>query len=69
MEFKRVSVLLNSALNALNIKENGVYIDGTMGGAGHSSHIAKRLQNTGRLICIDQDENAIKTGKERLSNS
>lgn len=68
MNFEHISVLLNECIENLNIKQNGVYIDGTMGGAGHSSHIAKRLQNTGRLICIDQDENAIKTGKERLSN-
>ncbi len=68
MNFEHISVLLNECIENLNIKQNGVYIDGTMGGAGHSSHIAKRLQDTGRLICIDQDENAIKTGKERLSN-
>lgn len=68
MNFEHISVLLNECIENLNIKQNGVYIDGTMGGAGHSSHIAKILQNTGRLICIDQDENAIKTGKERLSN-
>lgn len=68
MNFEHISVLLNECIENLNIKQNGVYIDGTMGGAGHSSHIAKKLQNTGRLICIDQDENAIKTGKERLSN-
>ncbi len=68
MNFEHISVLLNECIENLNIKENGVYIDGTMGGAGHSSQIAKVLNNTGRLICIDQDENAIKTGKERLAN-
>ena len=68
MNFEHISVLLNECIENLNIKKNGVYIDGTMGGAGHSSEIAKLLQNTGRLICIDQDENAIKTGKKRLQD-
>lgn len=66
MNFEHISVLLNECIESLNIKQNGVYVDGTMGGAGHSSHIAKTLNNTGSLICIDQDENAIKTGKQRL---
>lgn len=66
MNFEHISVLLNECIENLNIKKNGVYIDGTMGGAGHSSQIAKALENTGRIICIDQDENAIKTGKQRL---
>ena len=68
MEFKHISVLLDECIENLNIKKNGIYIDGTMGGAGHSSHIALALNNTGRLICIDQDDNAIKAGKEKLSN-
>ena len=68
MNFEHISVLLNECIENLNIKKNGVYIDGTMGGAGHSSEIAKALQNTGRLICIDQDENAIKAGKQRLQD-
>lgn len=67
MNFEHISVLLNECIESLNIKQNGVYVDGTMGGAGHSSHIAKALNNTGSLICIDQDENAIKTGKQRLA--
>ncbi|WP_317367663.1 16S rRNA (cytosine(1402)-N(4))-methyltransferase RsmH [uncultured Tyzzerella sp.] len=67
MNFEHISVLLNECIESLNIKKNGVYIDGTMGGAGHSSHIAKALENTGNLICIDQDENAIKVGKKRLA--
>lgn len=67
MNFEHISVLLNECIESLNIKQNGVYVDGTMGGAGHSSHIAKALNNTGKLICIDQDENAIKTGKQRLA--
>ncbi len=68
MNFEHISVLLNECIESLNIKKNGIYVDGTMGGAGHSSHIAKALDNTGRLICIDQDINAIKTGKERLAS-
>ncbi|WP_250277352.1 16S rRNA (cytosine(1402)-N(4))-methyltransferase RsmH [[Clostridium] colinum] len=68
MNFEHISVLLNECIENLKIKKNGVYIDGTMGGAGHSTQIAKALDNTGRLICIDQDANAIKTGKERLAN-
>lgn len=67
MNFEHTSVLLNESIESLNIKKNGTYIDGTMGGAGHSKEIAKKLGEDGRLICIDQDENAIKTGKERLS--
>nr|WP_317357605.1 16S rRNA (cytosine(1402)-N(4))-methyltransferase RsmH [uncultured Tyzzerella sp.] len=67
MNFEHISVLLNECIESLNIKKDGVYIDGTMGGAGHSSKIANLLENTGRLVCIDQDENAIKTGKERLA--
>lgn len=67
MNFEHTSVLLNEYIESLNIKKNGTYIDGTMGGAGHSKEIAKKLGENGRLICIDQDENAIKTGKERLS--
>ena len=50
MEFNHVSVLLNECLEGLNIKENGIYVDGTLGGAGHSSEILKRLSNEGRLI-------------------
>ena len=55
MEFNHVSVLLNECLEALNIKEDGIYVDCTLGGAGHSSQIVKRLSNEGRLIGIDQD--------------
>ncbi len=67
MDFKHISVLLDECIKSLNIKQNKVYIDGTMGGAGHSSYIANALNNTGKLICIDQDDNAIKAGKEKLS--
>ena len=66
MEFNHVSVLLNECLEGLNIKENGIYVDGTLGGAGHSSEILKRLSKEGRLIGIDQDTDALKAAKERL---
>lgn len=68
MEFKHISVLLEECIENLNIKENGIYVDGTLGGAGHSSEIAKRLGKDGLLIGIDQDENAIKAASEKLSN-
>lgn len=66
MEFKHVSVLLNESIEALNIKENGIYVDCTLGGAGHSSEILKRLSPSGRLIGIDQDKNALNAAKEKL---
>lgn len=66
MEFKHVSVLLNECIEALNIKENGIYVDCTLGGGGHSYEIAKRLSNNGRLIGIDQDTAALTAAKERL---
>ena len=65
VEFHHVSVLLNECIEGLNIKENGIYVDGTLGGAGHSSEIVKRLK-TGRLIGIDQDMDAIKAATQRL---
>ena len=68
MEFNHVSVLLNECLEGLNIKENGIYVDGTLGGAGHSSEILKRLSKEGRLIGIDQDTDALKAAKERLKD-
>lgn len=67
MEFNHVSVLLNECIENLNIKEDGIYVDCTMGGAGHSKEIAKRLSDKGRLICFDQDINAINVAKERLA--
>lgn len=66
MEFNHVSVLLDETISQLQIKENGIYVDGTMGGAGHSYQICKRLGEKGRLIGIDQDEAAILAGTERL---
>lgn len=68
MEFKHVSVLLNECIEALNIKENGIYVDCTLGGAGHSSEIVKNLSKKGRLIGIDQDTDALKAAKERLKD-
>ncbi|MBQ6997234.1 MAG: 16S rRNA (cytosine(1402)-N(4))-methyltransferase RsmH [Oscillospiraceae bacterium] len=64
-EFHHISVLLNECLDGLNIKEDGIYVDGTLGGAGHSSEISKRL-TTGRLIGIDRDPIALKAATERL---
>ena len=65
-EFYHVSVLLQECLDGLNIKPDGIYVDGTLGGAGHSSQIAKRL-TTGRLIGIDRDTVALKAAGERLA--
>ncbi len=67
MEFKHVSVLLDECIDNLNINPDGTYVDCTMGGAGHSKEIAKRLGENGRLICFDQDINAINVAKERLA--
>lgn len=66
MEFHHISVLLNECIDNLNIKPDGIYVDGTMGGGGHSLKIAKRL-TTGRLICIDQDPNAHEAAGKRLA--
>ena len=66
MEFKHVSVLLNETIEKLNIKKDGIYVDCTLGGAGHSSEILKRLSEKGRLIGIDQDTDAINAAKEKL---
>ena len=64
-EFYHVSVLLNECLDGLKIRPDGIYVDGTLGGAGHSSQIAKRLTN-GRLIGIDRDTTALNAAGERL---
>lgn len=66
MEFTHISVLLNEVLEGLNIKPDGIYVDGTLGGAGHSFEIAKRLDAGGRLIGIDRDNNAIAAATKRL---
>ena len=68
MEFSHYSVMLNEVLEALNIRENGIYIDGTMGGAGHSLEICKRLA-TGRLYGFDRDEDAILAATRRLEEN
>lgn len=66
MEFKHISVLLNECIESLNIKPDGIYIDGTAGGAGHSKEIAKKLNN-GLLIALDRDPDAVKIATERLT--
>ena len=66
MEFKHKPVMLNECIQGLQIKKEGIYVDGTLGGAGHSKEIAKRLENTGQLIGIDRDEEALKSAKENL---
>lgn len=66
MEFKHYSVLLQETIEYLNIRPDGIYVDGTLGGAGHAGEIAKRLSSQGRLIGIDQDADAIKAAGERL---
>ena len=66
MEFSHVSVLLHETIESLNIRPDGVYIDGTAGGAGHSCEIASRL-TTGRLIAIDKDPDAVRAASERLA--
>ena len=68
MEFEHRSVLLDECIEGLNIKPDGIYVDGTLGGAGHSFEIAKRLNKNGRLIGIDQDEDAIRAAGERLKD-
>jgi len=66
MEFNHKSVLLYETVDGLDIKPEGTYVDGTLGGAGHSYEIASRLGSLGRLIGFDQDEDAIKASSERL---
>ncbi|SCG83203.1 S-adenosyl-methyltransferase MraW [Proteiniborus sp. DW1] len=66
MDFEHISVLLQESIEGLNIKKDGVYVDGTLGGAGHSKEIVKRLE-TGRLIGIDQDINAIEKATNVLN--
>ena len=68
MEFKHKSVLLNECIEGLKIKPEGTYVDGTLGGAGHSFEIVKKLSNKGRLIGIDRDNDALKAAKEKLKD-
>lgn len=67
MEFKHYSVLLEETIENLNIKPDGIYVDGTLGGGGHANEVAKRLSDKGRLIGIDQDADAIRAAGERLA--
>ena len=68
MIFSHTPVLMNETIDALSIKPDGVYVDGTAGGGGHSAEILKRLSGKGRLILIDQDPDAIKTVSERFKD-
>ena len=68
MEFKHQPVLLQECIEGLNIKENGIYVDGTLGGAGHSSKILEKLSLDGKLIGIDRDEEALNAAREKLKN-
>lgn len=66
MEFKHVSIMLDEVIENLDIKSDGIYVDGTLGGAGHAWHVCKKLGPDGRFIGIDQDEAAIEASKLRL---
>ena len=65
-EFKHISVLLEESVNLLTVNPNGIYVDGTLGGGGHSSLIASKLSSDGRLIGIDRDMTAIDAATKRL---
>ena len=67
MEFAHVPVMLNECLDGLKIKSDGIYVDGTVGGAGHSIEIVKRLGEGGRLVAVDRDSDALKAASERLA--
>ena len=68
MEFSHRPVILEQTISSLDIKPNGIYLDGTAGGGGHSAEILKRLGN-GRLICVDQDPDAIEILHEKFGSS
>ena len=68
MEFKHKSVLLNETIDGLRVKPDGIYVDGTLGGAGHATEVCKKLSAKGRFIGIDQDQDAIIAASERLSS-
>lgn len=68
MEFHHVSILMDEALEALAIRKDGIYVDATLGGAGHSRAIAKRLGLGGKLLCIDRDDMALENAKRRLAD-
>ena len=67
MEFKHKPVLLRECIEGLNIKKDGIYVDGTLGGAGHSKEILRNLSDKGLLIGIDRDEEALKAAKQNLA--
>ncbi len=67
MEFKHIPVMLNECMQALNLKDNGVYFDGTLGGGGHSGEILKRTYPNGTLIATDRDQEAINEASKRLA--
>lgn len=67
-DFHHISILLDECLDALQIKPDGVYMDATLGGAGHSLGIAQRLTNGGRLICVDRDDAALANAEKRLKD-
>ncbi len=67
MEFKHYSVLLEETIDNLNIKPNGIYLDGTLGGAGHAYHVCEKLNNNGHFYGIDQDGDAIEAASKRLA--
>lgn len=66
-EFKHYSVMLDETIDGLNVRKNGIYVDGTLGGAGHAHVVCEKLSETGRFIGIDQDADAIKAAGKRLS--
>lgn len=66
MEFRHQSVLLNEVIEGLAIRPDGIYVDGTLGGAGHAGEVCRRLGEKGRFVGIDQDETAVAVGRERL---
>ena len=67
MEFKHKSVLLEETIEGLRVKPDGIYVDGTLGGAGHAGEVCRRLSAKGRFIGIDQDQDAIIAAGERLA--
>ena len=68
MEFKHTPVLLAECIDGLKIANDGIYVDGTLGGGGHSFEIAKRLSEKGKLIGIDRDETALDAAKQKLKD-
>ena len=68
MEFSHIPVLRDETINSLNINPDGIYVDGTLGGAGHSMEILKRLSPKGQLICFDQDIEAIESSSKKLND-